>query len=280
MLISAADLVSKAHADGVGVAAFNGITIEHGEAVIAGAERAGLGVILALSHNAVRFHGSIDAIATAYRTLAETAAVPIGLHLDHVEDMALVEQAPEFGFGSVMFDASTLEYDANVAATRAAADFLHRRGLWVEAELGEVGGKDGAHAPHVRTDPDEAAAYVEATEVDALAVAVGSSHAMTSRTAELDLELVARLRNRVSVPLVLHGSSGVSDQGIAAAVRAGLTKINVGTQLNSAFTSVVRGHLASAETPDPRPALAAARDAMAEVVERLIAVVSDPQPTA
>jgi fructose-bisphosphate aldolase, class II len=280
VLIESGVLVAKARADGVGVPAFNGITVEHGEAVVAGAERAGRPVILALSHNAVRFHGAIDAIATAYRVLAENASVPVGLHLDHVDDIALVERAPDLGFTSVMFDASTLDYDGNVSATRAAAGFLHRRGIWVEAELGEVGGKDGAHDPHVRTDPGEAVAYVEATEVDALAVAVGSSHAMSSRTAELDLELVSRLRDQLDVPLVLHGSSGVPDEGIAAAVRAGLTKINVGTQLNIAFTETVRGHLAGSDRPDPRPALAAARDAMADVVERLIGVVSDPRPTA
>ena len=147
MLTDAGELVAAAYADGVGVGAFNGITLEHGEAIVAGAERAGRPAILALSHNAVRFHGSLDAVATAYRTLASRASVPIGLHLDHVEDRSLVESAPALGFGSVMFDASTLEHAENVAATRAAADFLHEHEIWVEAELGEIGGKDGAHAP-------------------------------------------------------------------------------------------------------------------------------------
>jgi fructose-bisphosphate aldolase, class II len=274
VLTDAGALVAAAYADGVGVAAFNGITLEHGEAIVAGAERADRPVILALSHNAVRFHGSIEAVATAYGALAEQAAVPVGLHLDHVEDMDLVKKAPDLGFGSVMFDASGLSYEANVKATCAAADFLHERGLSVEAELGEVGGKDGAHAPHVRTDPDEAWAFVEATTVDALAVAVGSSHAMTSRTAKIDLSLVTRLRDRVGVPLVLHGSSGVSDEGIAAAVRAGLTKINIGTQLNIAFSETLRSQLGHADRPDPRPALTSAREEMARVVERLIGVVS------
>jgi fructose-bisphosphate aldolase, class II len=277
VLIDAGALVAGAYADGVGVAAFNGITLEHGEAIVAGAERAGRPAILALSHNAVRFHGSMDAVAAAYRVLAERASVPIGLHLDHVEDQSVLEAAPALGFGSVMFDASALAYEENVAATRSAADFLHSRGLWTEAELGEVGGKDGAHAPHVRTDPEQARDFVAATGVDALAVAVGSSHAMTSPTAHLDLALVSRLRDELSVPLVLHGSSGVSDDGIAAAVRNGLTKINVGTQLNIAFTDAVRAELARSDRPDPRPALVAARDAMTAVVERLIGVVSYPQ---
>ena len=278
MLTDTASLVSDARDRGVGVAAFNVITLEHGEAIVEGAERTGSAVILALSHNAVRHHGALEPVAAACFALASAAAVPVGLHLDHVEDLALVEAAPDLGFGSVMFDASTLPYADNVAATRRAAEFLHARGRWLEAELGEIGGKDGAHAPHVRTDPAQAADFVAGTRADALAVAVGSSHAMTSTTAELDLDLVRRLRAAVPVPLVLHGSSGVSDAGLAAAVRAGLVKINVGTQLNLAFTDAVRDGLARSDGPDPRPYLRAARGAMVDVVSRLIVVVSDPVP--
>ncbi len=120
------------------------------------------------------------------------------------------------------------------------ARWCQDRGIWVEAELGEIGGKNGVHSPGARTQPDEAAAYVAATGVDALAVAVGSSHAMLTRDAALDLELIAKIRDAVSLPLVLHGSSGVPDDGLAAAIRAGMTKINIATQLNKAFTAAVR----------------------------------------
>ena len=274
MLTSTAELVAGAQAEGVGIAAFNGITLEHGEAIVAAAERTGNAVILALSHNAVRFHGALAPVAAAYRALASAASVPVGLHLDHVQDFGLVEAAPDLGFGSVMFDAADLPYDDNVAATAAAARELHRHGLWLEAELGEIGGKDGAHAPHVRTDPEEAASYVAQTRVDALAVAVGSSHAMTSATAELDLDLVSKLRDAVAVPLVLHGSSGVSDAGISAAVRAGLVKINVGTQLNIAYSAAVRAGNTDPGRPDPRPYLDDARRSMIAVVERLITVIA------
>src|SRR5690606_2583662 len=139
----------------------------------AGAELAGRPVILQISQNAVKFHGwRLGPIAAATRALAEAAAVPVALHLDHVESDELLRQAPEHGFGSVMYDASRLPYDANVAATKAAVQFGHQHGMWVESELGEIGGKEGAHAPGVRTDPEEAAVYVAATGVDALAVAV------------------------------------------------------------------------------------------------------------
>ena len=169
-------------------------------------------------------------------------------------------------------------YAENVAATARAAAWAHDHGLLVEAELGWVGGKESqvqsAHAEGVRTDPDQAAAYVAATGVDALAVAVGSSHAMTERTAGLDLDLIASLHGAVPVPLVLHGSSGVPDDTLAAAVRAGMTKINIGTRLNLAFTGAVRAALADESITDPRKYLAPAREAMAREVEAVLAVVS------
>src|SRR2546430_14901825 len=125
--------------------------------------------------------------------------------------------------------------------------------MWVEAELGEIGGKDGVHSPGARTDPGDAARYVDAAGVDALAVAVGSSHGMLTRDAVLDTGLIARIRGVVSVPLVLHGSSGVPDAALAAAVAAGMTKINVATQLNKAYTGAVRDRLAADATlVDPR----------------------------
>lgn len=261
---------------GRGICAFNVITLEHAEAITAGAEAAGLPVILQISENAVKFHGGrLAPIAAATAAVARTSTVDCSLHLDHVEAWDLLEQASGNGFSSVMFDASRLDYDANVAVTARAARFAHRRGLWLESELGEVGGKDGTHAPGARTDPVEAAAYVAATGVDALAVAVGSAHAMTSRDARLDHGLIEALREAVPVPLVLHGSSGVGDDELYRAVAGGIVKVNVGTALNVAFTGAVRDLLdGSGGMVDPRKYLAPARDAMAETVARFLKIVS------
>jgi fructose-bisphosphate aldolase class II len=136
-----------------------------------------------------------------------------------------------------------------------------------------VGGKDGAHAPGVRTDPREAAAFVAATGVDALAVAVGSSHAMTERKAVLDLPLIARLKSALDVPLVLHGSSGVADEAIVAAIGSGMTKINVSTHLNGFFTRAVRDYLAAnPAVVDSRKYLKAGREALVPEVSRLLAL--------
>ncbi|GAA1786820.1 class II fructose-bisphosphate aldolase [Planosporangium flavigriseum] len=274
-LVSTRQIVDEARGKGVGVGAFNVITLEHAEAIVAGAEQAGAPVILQISENAVKFHGGrLTPIASAAAAVARLATVPVSLHLDHVEDTALLHQAADAGLSSVMFDASKLDYEANVAATRAAAEWAHERDLYLEAELGEVGGKDGAHAPGVRTDPGEAAAYVAATGVDALAVAVGSSHAMTTRTAKLDHGLIADLQAAVPVPLVLHGSSGVADDELRSAVAAGIVKVNIGTILNVAFTSAVRDTLRDPDLVDPRKYLKPARTEMSAVVQRLLTVLT------
>jgi fructose-bisphosphate aldolase class II len=128
----------------------------------------------------------------------------------------------------------------------------------------------------VRTDPGEAARFVADTEVDALAVAVGSSHAMTERTASLDFDLIARIGEAVPVPLVLHGSSGVADNDLQAAVRSGIVKVNIGTILNVAFTEAIRQALTDSSLVDPRKYLAPARADVAAVVERLAATVYRP----
>jgi fructose-bisphosphate aldolase class II len=275
MLASTGALVTQALGKGCGIAAFNVITLEHAEAIVAGAEQAQLPVILQISQNAVKFHnGQLKPIAVGTSAIAENAAVDVALHLDHIEDDGLLRQAADFGFSSAMYDASKMDYADNVAATRNAAEWAHGKGLWLEAELGEVGGKDGAHAPGVRTDPGEAAEFVAATGVDALAVAVGSSHAMTERTAALDHALIARLRDALPVPLVLHGSSGVPDDELRQAVKAGMVKINIGTALNIAFSGAVREFLAADDrTVDPRKYIKPARDAMAAAVQHALLVL-------
>jgi fructose-bisphosphate aldolase class II len=268
------EIIGPARAAGRGVGAFNVIGIEHAEAIAAGAEAAGAPVVLQVSENCAAYHGALEPIARACLSIARSAAVPVAVHLDHATSVELVHLAAGLGLGSVMYDSSALPYQENVRATADIAQWCHGRGLWVEAELGEIGGKNGVHSPHARTRPDEAASYVAATGVDALAVAVGSSHAMLTRDAVLDLGLITRIHRAVSVPLVLHGSSGVPDRDLDAAIRAGMTKINIATQLNKVFTTAIRNCLA-ADTAlvDPRRYGSAGRDAIAPEVARLVGVI-------
>jgi fructose-bisphosphate aldolase class II len=279
-LAATGELVATAAETWTAVAAFNVITLEHIEAVIAGAESVGAPVVLQVSENVVKFrYGRLLPLSRAATAAAERASVPVALHLDHVQSDDLLRQAPGAGFSSVMYDASRLPYEENLTATRAAADWAHAQGLWIEAELGEIGGKNGepprgAHAPGARTGPMEARVFVADSGVDALAVAIGSSHAMTTRTATLDHDLLKRLAASLTVPLVLHGSSGVPDQELRAAVEGGIAKVNVGTALNIAMTGAIREFLAaSPDAVDSRKYLGVGREAMVRTVAGLIGVL-------
>jgi fructose-bisphosphate aldolase class II len=275
-VVDLASVLRDARAAGRGLAAFNVIQLEHAEAYAVAAERTELPVVMQISENCVRYHGALAPIAAATLAVARACSQPVVVHLDHAEDVRLVEEAVRLGLSSVMYDGSTLPDDANRAQTRRVVELCHAEGVSVEAELGEVGGKDGVHAPGVRTDPDEAARFVGETGVDALAVAVGSSHAMTDRTASLDTDLIAALRESVGVPLVLHGSSGVPDDGLVAAVRAGMTKVNIATHLNQVFTKAMLGRLDESSTVDTRKYLGAARDAVADEAARLMCLLARP----
>lgn len=274
-LIPTSVLMNSAVSSGRGIGAFNVVHLETAEALAAAAESSGLPVILQVSQNCAEYHGGLEPISRAIIAIAEASAGRIALHLDHAEDETLARQAVDLGYGSVMYDGGALDYAANVAATVRVADYARANGVFVEAELGRIGGKDGAHAPGVRTDPAEAVAFVADTRVDALAVAVGSSHAMAERVAIVDLELIAELHRALPVPLVLHGSSGVADDLIVDAITAGMTKINVSTQLNRVFTAAIRDYLGqNLSVVDSRKYLAVGREALAAEAARLLILFS------
>ena len=269
-----ASLVHEAAIRGGAIGAFNVILIEHAEAYSIGANQAKLPTIFQISQNAVEYHGSLKPIARACQAISEDSDISISVHLDHAEDENLIRQALDLGFDSIMFDGSKLDYAANVAKSAELAAACKSYGASIEVELGEVGGKDGVHAPGVRTNPAEAKAFVEATGVDLLAVAVGSSHAMTTRDATLDFELIKELAAVVPVPLVLHGSSGVSDADIRTAVKSGMRKINIATHLNHVFTNQVRGALeADPKLVDPRKYIKPGRKAVADEIARLLTLL-------
>jgi fructose-bisphosphate aldolase class II len=249
--------------------------LEHAEALVAGAEKANLPVILQISENCVTYHQSLKPISVATLALAETSVVPVSVHLDHAESEELIKEALDLGFDSIMFDGSKLPFSENVATSARIADLCKGYGATLEVEIGEVGGKDGVHAPGIRTKPLEAKSFAEATGANLLAVAVGSSHAMTTRDATLDFELIAEIAEYVSVPLVLHGSSGVSDRDLQKAVSAGMSKINIATHLNHVFTDEIRKTLnVNPDLVDPRKYIAPGRTAVSLETARLLRLLN------
>ena len=272
MLADTAVLARDCAARKVGLAAFNVVLLDHAEAFIDAAENTGLPLVLQLSQNAVKYHGGrLRPLGRALIELAEASTVPVSVHLDHAESTDLCREAVELGFTSIMYDGSKLPDAQNRQTTAEITAFAHEHGVSVEAELGEVGGKNGVHDPSARTNPEDAAQFVADTGVDLLAVAVGSSHAMATREAVLDNQLIAAIHELVPVPLVLHGSSGVPDEGMVAAIQAGMTKINVSTHLNVVFTQGVRQILdENPKIVDPRKYVGPATHLVQEEVERLM----------
>ena len=272
MLADTAVLARDCAARKVGLAAFNVVLLDHAEAFVDAAENTGLPLVLQLSQNAVKYHGGrLRPLGRALIELAAASTVPVSVHLDHAESTDLCREAVELGFTSIMYDGSKLPDAQNRETTAEITAFAHEHGVSVEAELGEVGGKNGVHDPSARTNPEDAAQFVADTGVDLLAVAVGSSHAMATREAVLDNQLIAAIHELVPVPLVLHGSSGVPDEGMVAAIQAGITKINVSTHLNVVFTQGVRQILdENPKIVDPRKYVGPATHLVQEEVERLM----------
>ena len=272
MLADTAVLARDCAARKVGLAAFNVVLLDHAEAFVDAAENTGLPLVLQLSQNAVKYHGGrLRPLGHALIELAEASTVPVSVHLDHAESTDLCREAVELGFISIMYGGSKLPDAQNRETTAEITAFAHEHGVSVEAELGEVGGKNGVHDPSARTNPEDAAKFVADTGVDLLAVAVGSSHAMATREAVLDNQLIAAIHELVPVPLVLHGSSGVPDEGMVAAIQSGMTKINVSTHLNVVFTQGVRQILdENPKIVDPRKYVGPATHLVQEEVERLM----------
>jgi fructose-bisphosphate aldolase class II len=257
------------------IGAFNVILLEHAEALVMGAEKAALPLILQISENCVKYHGSLKPISVATIAIAEASSLPISVHLDHAESEELVKQALDLGYDSVMFDGSKLGYRENVQASQRMRTLCDSYGATLEVEIGEVGGKDGVHAPGIRTKPAEARDFANETGAHLIAVAVGSSHAMSTRDASLDFQLIREIASEVKVPLVLHGSSGVSDSDLQEAVRAGMRKINIATHLNGVFTQRVRAELEKNPTlTDPRKYIGLGRDDVSEEVARLLKLLN------
>ena len=272
---SSGKLVLAAQSAGTAVGAFNVILLEHAEALVAGAELSNLPVILQISENCVNYHKALKPISLATIAIAESSTVPVSVHLDHAESEDLVKEALDLGYDSIMFDGSKLPYAENVAASLRVAQLCKSYGATLEVEIGEVGGKDGVHAPGVRTRPDEALTFANATRTNLLAVAVGSSHAMTTRDATLDFDLITEIATTAKVPLVLHGSSGVSDPDLQRAVRAGMSKVNIATHLNGVFTDEIRRALdENPQLVDPRKYVGLGRTAIANEVARLLALLN------
>jgi fructose-bisphosphate aldolase class II len=267
-------LLEKAMAEGYAVGAFNTNNLEITKAIVAAARELDSPLILATSEGAINYAG-INNLKAIAEIAAEESRLPISLHLDHGTSLEIVMRCIRHGWSSVMYDGSKLPFEENVANTRQVVELAHLVGVSVEGELGRlVGVEDNISVTEreaAMTDPDQAQEFVKRTGVDALAVAIGNAHGFYKGEPQLDFIRLEQIRARVEVPLVLHGASGIPDEGIRRAVKIGVDKINIDTEVRAAFQKAVASFLAeNPQVIDPRKILGPAIKAMSEVVKSKI----------
>jgi len=275
-LVSMKVLLAKAQAGKYAVGAFNCNNMEIVQAIVAAAEAERAPVIIQASQGALKYAG-LDFIAGLTRTAAKKATVPISLHLDHGTSFEQCVLCLQAGFNAVMIDGSKLPLAENIALTKKVVETMRPAGLTVESELGRIGGTEDDISVSEReaffTDPDEAERYYRETDVDALAIAIGTAHGQYKGIPKLDFDRLKEIQKRVAAPLVLHGSSGVPDDALRQAIELGVAKINIDTNIREVFVGVLREKLkANPKEIDPRKVLGPARDGMIEIVREKIRV--------
>ncbi|MDP3793353.1 MAG: class II fructose-1,6-bisphosphate aldolase [Candidatus Uhrbacteria bacterium] len=294
MLVPALPLLKKARAKKYAVPAFNINNLEILKAVIEAAIAMKSPVIVQTSEGAIEYAGMDYLVAMA--CVAAEAPIPVVLHLDHGKDLKMIRQAIRSGYTSIMFDGSALPYEKNVVMTKRVVGWAHAKKISVEAELGVLTGIEDLVNVDARdaalTDPDQAAAFVKATGCDSLAVAIGTSHGAYKFQGKthLDIERLKEIAARVTIPLVLHGASGVLedvtrlaehygaslgrargvlDQDVQTAIQCGVAKVNIDTDLRIAFTAGIRKAVVDLpKVIDPRKLLEPANDLMTQVAKR------------
>jgi len=293
MLVTNKEILSTAQGEGYAVGAFNINNLETLLAVVEASVEERSPVIVAVTPSAIKYAG-LKYLVRMVKAATESASVPMSLHLDHGTDVETASKCVDAGFTSVMIDGSHLNFEENISLTKRVVDLAHSRSVSVEAELGRLAGVEESTVEEkeaILTDPDAAKEFVERTTTDALAVAIGTSHGAYKFKAEpkLDFERLKAIRQKVKVPLVLHGASsvppwiirkatkygaelagakGIPDNHIKKAISLGITKINIDTDLRLAFTATIREVLANSPKEfDPRKILGPAKEAMKEVVK-------------
>ena len=274
-LVTTKQMLLDAQEKGYAVGAFNVENMEMIQAVVAAAEELNSPVIMQTTPTTLKYADE-DYFYAAVEVAAKKASVPVAVHLDHGNSFELAMRAYRAGYTSVMIDGSHFDFEENIRLSKAVADACHPAGIPVEAELGKVGGKEdeldgGNKNPY--TDPEEARIFVEATGVDSLAVAIGTAHGVYKGIPFIDIERLAEIRKTVSVPLVLHGTSGVPDETVKECIKRGICKVNYATDLRIAFTKGVNEVLKeNPEIFDPKKYCARGREEVKEYVKSKILV--------
>jgi fructose-bisphosphate aldolase class II len=269
MIVSLKDILPRARAKGYAVGAFNTNNLEITKAIIEAAIELKSPVIVQTSEKAIDYAG-LEPLRSLVYELADAASVPVVLHLDHGRTFDIAKECLEAGYTSVMVDTSRLPFRDNVFEVKKTVHAARAFKASVEAELGPIAGQEDyiASSKNYKTDPEHARMFADQTEVDALAVSVGLAHGLQLKEEELDLSLLKRIGEHVDIPLVLHGASqGATDREIQQAIKCGVAKINIDTDLRVSWSKALRAFLQKEkEVYDPRTILAPATEAVKQKV--------------
>jgi len=271
-LVSSTPLLNKAREKGYGIVAFNIHTLEMMQAVVEAAEEVRSPLILQTTVGTVK-HLGYDYIVSAARVAAANASIPIALHLDHCQDFDLILQCIRAGYTSVMIDASMYPFDINVEKTKRVVDIAKVLNVNVEAELGKVGGVEDDivvdEADAYLADPAQCAEFVELTGVPTLAPAIGTAHGIYKGEPNIAFDRLEEIAKRVSVPLVLHGGSGIPAEQVKRCISLGMAKVNVATELKNAFSQAIKDFFANNPTElDPRKYMVPAKEIVKTIAKQ------------
>lgn len=268
-LVTTKQLLLDAQKGGYAVGAFNVENMEMVQAVVAAAEELRSPVIMQTTPSTVKY-ANLNYFYENVKVAAQESSVPVVIHLDHGNSFELAMQAYRTGYTSIMIDGSHEGFEDNIALTSAVVKACHPGEVPIEAELGKVGGKEddldgGEGDPY--TNPQEAAEFVERTGIDSLAVAIGTAHGVYKGVPKLDFSRLSEIRKAVSIPLVVHGTSGVPDEDVAECIKRGICKVNYATDLRIAFTKGINQVLKeNPDTIDPKKYNAKGREEVRKYV--------------
>lgn len=282
MLVNLNEILEIAERDKIAIGMFNATGFDSLQAVIAAAEELNQPVIIAHAevHNV---YNDISIVGPAMIAAAQNAKVPVCVHLDHGVTMEMIYRALRIGFTSVMIDASALPYEENLALTKQVVEMAHAMGVSVEAELGrlvtgEAGSKEegpALKAEDFYTDPAEAEAFCKETGVDALAIAFGTAHGFYTAQPKLDFDVVENVAKATGLPLVMHGGSGVSEEGFKKAIANGIRKVNYYSYMSKAGYMAAKAEIEEGNSSYLHDVEFAAMKAMKEDVKEAIRVFSN-----
>ncbi len=275
-LVTVKELLDKAQKGAYAVGAFNCNNMEIVQAIVRAAEEEESPVIIQASQGAIKYAG-LPFIVGLVKVAAENTKIPVALHLDHGTSFNQIVQCIRSGFTSVMYDGSKHALEENIATTKLVVEIAKAVGVSTEAELGKIGGTEDditvSEKDALLTDPEEARYFVEQTNVDSLAVAIGTAHGQYKFEPELDFVRLDKIRKIVDVPIVLHGSSGVPSDDLVKAISLGVCKVNIDTNIREAFVRGVQKVVKEKpEEIDPRKILGPARDEMTAIIREKIRI--------